>query len=532
MNVIWRYQWDDRYGNGWQLDVVTPAASPLSSPEIRVLPPGAIEPRRMSARYDKFPYGIGEVPTLTVDVSLDMIDNDLRAAIMQPYHIVSTTTGTYTIGLLVALWANAGSGWNLRFLGATHDDVEYTLNDNRVQITLHHIVQYILSQVRFQQLDVPTHSDRPNVIYVRRYQIGSGNYRYIQGYSQNGYQMSKLTDLHNAINSVMAPSQQPITRNYEGITPGIFWHYPQHYRCRDDHPTNNPPAPLSDDEVYFIKSCDIMGVTVGALVEGDDISLMHRYSSLWDYVREYADWSLSRAIWHGATLELRPPFDITYNRGNLSIERVIGGKMQIRPHLLKQVQVSHYDVQSLQGQSDLDRVEYADASVRSDYAYTIPCVWSVAPLATYYNRIGTQWATLAIRSSGLYYRDSSGLWYRCNEYVRYIVSAHLMLTSDDYVTPYYHDWGEMPDRPSEMARKVQYMSTHGGILARLVQRLFSAATQRVIKDVRIDHMIMSQDVFPLMGISMTIDGRYYQVTAVEIDFSDGLTIRTDWYAIE
>lgn len=534
MNAIYRYEWQGRNGHSYRLDLIPPATTALSSPEIRTLPPGAAEPKQLTCRYDKYPLGIGEVPELTVEVSLDLLPDDtIRTTLAEQPYVIGTQFLFWTIPVIIGvgfvLWINAGMGWQLVFVGNAIDDVEYDLAERRITFRAQHVIRRALAFVRFGEYDdsaLPIYPTPAVRLIQQRYTAG-GTYTYD---SLNGaFYMSKLSDLHALINTVLAIIAALMMRGYSGIVCSITWRYPTMLK-QTTAAAGTPGAELLPADLYFVKRGVVSGITIGALIERDEYSLINRYSSIWDYVREYAEWAMLRAIWSGATLELQPIYYAGL-QATISSADLLSGKRRLRPQQLRQVQVSAPEKYTSNEFEEVDRWEEIKQSVRSDNSYNLTCVWSNAPVGVDYDRRdSTRWIARRMRTSGLYYYDNNEFW-RCHEYTRWLISHQLGLTSDDYISPVYMDWSELPpERPTEKCLKCQSISTYGRWAAKLLVALFGSDHQRTIEaDLPYSQAIIDHAQL-LMGRAVQIDNVVHVPLSIEIDFSAD-QVRGTYYAV-
>lgn len=536
MNAIYRYEWQGRSGHSYRLDLIPPDTTALSAPEIRTLPPGAVEPKQLTCRYDKYPLGIGEVPELTVEVSLDLLpDDEIRTILTDQPYVIGTQFFVWTIpviiGIGLALWVNAGSGWVLIFAGNAIDDVEYDIGERRVTLRAQHVIRRALAFLRFGEYDdstLPIYPQPAVRLIQQRYNLGGGTYTYESLYG--AFYMSKLSDLHSLINTALAIIASLMMRNYQSLIYTIVWRYPIMLK-QTTAAAGTPGAELLPSEIYFIKRGVVSGVTIGALVEKDEYSLINRYASIWDYVREYAEWAMLRPIWTGATLELQPIYYAGFI-ASVATSDLLGGKRRVRPQQLRQVQVSSPEKYTMNEFEEIDRWEEVKQSVRSDNSYNVTNVWSNVPLGVYYDRRdSSRWIARRVRTSGLYYYDANE-FYRCHEYVRWLISQQLNLDSEDYIAPAYMDWSELPpERPTEKCLKCQSISTYGRWAAKLLVALFGSDHQRTI-DVELPYNQPIIDHAQLiMGRALQIDSIMHVPLSIEIDFA-AEQVRGTYYAVQ
>jgi hypothetical protein len=181
---------------------------------------------------------------------------------------------------------------------------------------------------------------------------------------------------------------------------------------------------------------------------------------------------------------------------------------------------------------EIDRWEEVKQSVRSDNSYNVTNVWSNVPLGVYYDRRdSSRWIARRVRTSGLYYYDANE-FYRCHEYVRWLISQQLNLDSEDYIAPAYMDWSELPpERPTEKCLKCQSISTYGRWAAKLLVALFGSDQQRTI-DVELPYNQPIIDHAQLiMGRALQIDSIMHVPLSIEIDFA-AEQVRGTYYAVQ
>lgn len=461
-NVIYQYKWKGlRTKWDYIIEFIPADTTALNNPDIIELPNGILSSLTYSFKYDKYPLGFPEAPALNVEINLNNIPNDtvydeFKNSLLNPASTTNLWIGfdfkniELVIGTIVYLKIKpiGISNFYTIFTGIIRDinKLKYRIANKTVSLEITSFTKHILESFNFDSLDNYNeyehlrgnqYIETPGIVefaitnttptqHVEHYK--TYHYFRMRTFSFIFQYLRIIGDEITKINK----RDQSATISFTANAP-IFNIFKQTYD-KSGNKGNAIAEPYIIMKIYRYEesgNINIDGVGYRALRETYK-------NSVWDFLREYAEWMLSKSfVFNDICI-------FSYLLGNESFyinlgpEQIKDIEIELNSNRTKTVTASTYEHHSGNIYKDIEDYNAVKSGTLNEDEITIPMVFSNAPTAVEYNYFtnpGSQFKqTFAPHILGLYYSDNvpglSGLTFmRVHEFCEYYITNEILSSS-------------------------------------------------------------------------------------------------------
>lgn len=512
-NVIYQYKWKG-IQTKWDywIEFIPADTTPLNNPDVFDLPEGTIVSLSYSYRYDKFPLGMPESPSLKIKINIDRIPNDasyveFKKAILSPAMMTNwifqalgdSVFFEFPIGTIINLYIKpTGFTYYLRVFQGLAIDIEkvkYETETNRTNVSFEaiNILKHVLESFNFSGLKLYSdyqHS-RGN-IYIEDsgvtefLTITTNPKQTVEHYNTWHYfRMRQFSFLFEYIqtfaNEIMLISSRgtvPST-SFTSNTPMIKM-YKQVY----DKSGNRGDQVINP---YIIFDLVYQDGTDETSVNGIWQMLRDTYqNSVWDFIRELSEWQLSSAFVFNHICMfgyLLGSDDFFLEILPSSIKSI---DIELSKNRVKTVTASLYESYNGTKFSDITDYNAVKGGTLNQDGITLPMIFNNTPTCVEYKHFNNPYGEIKqtffphIRS--LYYYDSEYRFIRIHEYCEYYIKNNLLSSSLPICSFYPFDYNQAPFSHFEyLIADLQVVNCMHQWASRSLLEVFSKIDQSFIK---------------------------------------------------
>lgn len=576
-NKIYQYKWTgERTGWDYRLEFIPPDDALLDNPTVITLPPGSVEVSKMGMKYDKYPIGAGEAPTLDLKVYLNEVnDADFKDVAIRPGKTLTGGLAGKDIqgGLIVKLYikfnGNSEDAVNverLQFMGICREEAVTKLNVSEMvsELQFQDLYKIVLQSFTFDEayytLFPKEYDEVSTVNVIEAYAVASVDkqaWQIIHTWNDNDtYAEFHLRPISHIMSYITFCASKIIAQMLRVATYTFNlggYIVPTCYRQLNNGSggvdLNNPLLINSNNpttDIYFITSINNGDVYAGLFSKEDESSVNARYKgkSIWDFLSETTESVIKKIIYYADGLDIQGAY---YNFGiiELSSSNLNSATLSMSSDRVKQVKASFVESYSDENYSDLDSWEEAEVRGQNEGGYDLTCVWNNMPVCSTYTNAtgGIDWLAYntMFRTTGLYYLDtflSSTQAVRINEYVSFTTGVQSTESLPGCV-PITERWDDLENnKPSERIAKNQVVSNIGRWSSAALMAMFGSKEQSKL-EIEVDYNLgvyfstmeeakwtwwnlnmllqIKFDSFPFVNF---LSSKTWVITSTELNFAD------------
>lgn len=463
-NVIFQYKWKGiRSQWDYCLEFIPADTTPLNNPEIIELPSGILVSLNYGFKYDKYPLGFPEAPTLSVEISFNEIPNDnaydeFRNSLLKPATISNLQLGfgfkkiEFVVGTIVRFKIKPNSSFYTVFTGIVKniDKMQYNIRGKTISFEVVSLGKHILESFNFESLD-----------YYSDYQhLGGNQYdevpgiiefvatnvqpiQFVEHYNPNhNFLLRRLSFLFQYFRFIGSEIARISTRAttaelfFTSEVP-IFNLYKQTY-----NKSGNKGNMIIDPYIVMKIQRYVENKPGETKIDVDGIgyrAFKEIYqNSVWDFLREYAEWMLSKAFL------LNTNIIFSYLLGDeeffipITTNQIIDITIELNKNRAKTVTASMYEHHSSDVYKDIDNYSAIKNGTLNEDEITIPMIFTATPSVVEYKYLtnpNSQFKQAFFpHVHGLYYLDEipgfpNPSCVRIHEFCEYFITSNV-LSSD------------------------------------------------------------------------------------------------------
>lgn len=457
-NVKYQYKWKGIRTNWDYLIEFIPAdTASLNNPTIIELPAGTLISLSYSYKYDKFPLGMPEVPSLNIEISLNEIPPtneyiEFKNAVLNPAMLTSWTFWfddkfvkfEFTIGTIVNLFVkpNGFEDYFHIFQGIVKsiDKLKYSIENKKVTFEAENICKHVLESFDFTGLKIFSDYLNSNAKpYAEGYGIleflnTSSNPSQVVEHYKNWhiFRFRGISFLFDYIQTISQEVARISTRglvnqiNFTSTLPFLNL-YKQTY-----NKSGQKGAQIT--EPYIIVEIVFQEVNQETMVDGICRAFQETYkNSVWDFIREYSEWQISSAfVFNNLCI-------FAYLLGNnelfleLSPRSIKSVEIELNKNRVKTVTASLYENFNGEKYSDISDYNAVKTGTLNQDEISIPIVFNNMPTAVEYKHFknpGQEVKQAFVpHVRNLYYYEPGYGFLRVHEYCEYYITDTLLSSS-------------------------------------------------------------------------------------------------------
>ncbi len=501
--VIYRYTWKGiRTRWDYKLEIIPADNSLLNNPSIIDLPSGFLKSLQFNYKYDKFPLGFPETPTLSMTFDLNLIPstpiyNELRRSFFDPLVIVTIPgfNAPIELGTLFVFSISNGEGYYPVFRGVyrSASKLKYELSNKTISIECLDLSRCILDSISFTLLPLydsylenmaqpPQPAETTTMVFdivgtpcdVSHFTNDS-----LFHFRPHKFLFEFISYIGSFVKNFM------IRSNNEPFDVPLLY-FPKLYTQKEDG-SGELGSALGENDIYHISYISLQETNqkIGGLYSNlDDNSLLNRYkNSVWDFFKEYSEWLFVRGrfTWFGVVWS--PVFGTgqTYEVDIKNIKEI--KEINLYSNIIKRATASLYEFYRDNDYSDIDRLESVKTGSYNETEITIPIVFNNIPSAVQYKALDSDWMkSFYPHITNLYYKSSSGVLIRVHEYCEWEIKNNVFSSSipDCDFVPF--SWLSLPkNKISELFMASQQQTGIPYWASKLALALFSHQKQTTLK---------------------------------------------------
>ncbi len=481
-NVIYQCKWKGQ-NTKWEylLEFIPADSTTLNNPTVLNLPSSIVIDLKYSYKYDKYPLGMPEAPTLNIELSLlEIPDTEdfllFKQSVLNPAISYSWTfwfgnkfkTFEFVLGTIVNLKIRPTelSQFYTVFVGVIKsiDKINYDLNTKKVSFEATNLLKHVLESFNFSALEMFNEfKHQQGNQYIQTTGVieffSNQSNEVVEHYNVYHYpRMRPLSFLFDYITSIADVIVSKVTRgqivsiNFTSTLP-IFNMYKQTY---DKSGAKGSQIVDPFIIIQLVRWVDNEFITVDGICKAFEETYKN---SVWDFIREYTEWMLScgflaNNICFFSYLLGDDNFYIEVNQG--MIKKI---QIEINKNRVKTVTASTYEHFSGETYSDLTDYNAVKTGTLNEDEITIPMVFNNSPTAVEYRLFKTNETTIKqtffphIRN--LYYTDqiwgSQDTFLRIHEFCEYYIKPNLLSSSFQSCSYSPFNYNQVPFKNIEKA---------------------------------------------------------------------------------
>lgn len=488
MNKIFTYSWTGE-NTGWDylIEFIPPSIVALDNPEVIELPAGSVDVTSLKSKFDKYPVSTGEIPELTVKFYLDDLHyQDFKEVLfLDPIEVEDFWKFELglTCRLLIRYNKDSEPDVNIYrhvFLGSIkfESQTKIDIDNNELEVNFQLLEYVAFSQADFTAMEFTLFNYTTNNINYLIDAKKANEFMIIHFWNNVKFKMLSLYWLNKYINLAGKTIYEKLTRGYipyQDITPPL----PVFYKQLQDG-SGGLGAKLTSDELYIVASVEKSGAKAGNFAVGDSEALRNKYKSIWEYLTELSECSLTKINTSHTLMRFEPTY---YAWSDVTLHAFDFNKLSIihRADILKKAQASFYGSLSDNEFKDLANWTESAVSSKNDNSFNLPITYNNMPICQVYEFVDSVILThknSSFRTDGIYYSNNDGTMSRVHEYADFYYNENYLTSSLPACAFVAEPWDDISkELPSQKVQKNQVSNNIGKCITKAYMDLFGDKKQ-------------------------------------------------------